>query len=119
MKNDPLPALDKHDEIRRQLLPYCRFQTGEIWEDPLLGHKIACGDATDHTWITSLMNGEQADLAIHDPPYNHVAFGVKELADFVSWCKQWVAITASALKQNASLYVWLGADQKKWLSTFA
>lgn len=41
---------------------------GDIW---VCGpHKIICGDSTDLNVWDSLMNGERADAAITDPPYN-------------------------------------------------
>jgi site-specific DNA-methyltransferase (adenine-specific) len=58
------------------------------------------------------MDGATATLAIHDPPYNLVAFEQRELAEYIEWCRQWVEQTASILAPDSSLYVWLGADQK-------
>ena len=41
---------------------------GDIW---ILGrHRLMCGDSTKQKDIETLMNGEQADLVITDPPYN-------------------------------------------------
>ncbi len=59
------------------------------------------------------MNGHKASLAIHDPPYNLVAFETRSVAEFISWCKGWIGITSSALADDSSLYVWLGADQRE------
>ena len=58
------------------------------------------------------MGGEQAQLAIHDPPYNLVAFQQRSIVEFVNWCKKWIVHTDAVLTPDASLYVWLGADQK-------
>jgi DNA modification methylase len=41
---------------------------GDIW---LLGeHRLLCGDALNQSLYSSLMNGQMADLAFTDPPYN-------------------------------------------------
>jgi site-specific DNA-methyltransferase (adenine-specific) len=57
------------------------------------------------------MDGRIASLAIHDPPYNLVAFDERSSSKYTAWCKQWVATSDRSLNVNASLYVWLGADQ--------
>jgi site-specific DNA-methyltransferase (adenine-specific) len=59
-----------------------------------------------------LMGGAFSKLAIHDPPYNLVAFEVRGLGEFIDWCKSWVRNSSSSLADDASMYVWLGADQK-------
>lgn len=51
-------------------------------------------------------------LAIQDPPYNLVAFEERGLQEYISWCERWVNVTLTCLADNASLYVWLGADQR-------
>ncbi len=111
MKNLPLPRLDQHPELRKHLLKYCRLQAGEIWLDPLGKHRIGCLDAANVSHIQELMAEERAALAIHDSPYNLVAFEERELAKYIAWCKQWVENSDAALSENSSLYVWLGADQ--------
>lgn len=111
MQNNPLPRLDLHPEIRQQLLPYCRLQVGEIWDDPLGKHRVACGDATHSAMVMQLAFDLAPTLAIHDPPYNLVAFDMRGIDEFIAWCRQWVANTTQVLHHDASLYVWLGADQ--------
>jgi site-specific DNA-methyltransferase (adenine-specific) len=112
MKNFPLPRLDNNPELRSHLLTYCRLQQGDIWIDPLGKHRIGCLDAADVDATERLMAGNRATLALQDPPYNLVAFEHKALSDYIAWCKRWVCNTELALKDNASFYVWLGADQK-------
>ncbi len=111
MKKIPLPRLDRHPELRSHLLQYCRLQPGEIWIDPQHQHRVACLDAACHADTHRLMAGHCATLAIHDPPYNLVAFEQTDLDQFIAWCKQWVDTTHTVLSDDASLYVWLGADQ--------
>ena len=57
------------------------------------------------------MDGDRASLAIHDPPYNLVAFQERRIGEFIAWCKIWVKNALDWMAPDASFYVWLGADQ--------
>ncbi|MEJ5263573.1 MAG: site-specific DNA-methyltransferase, partial [Ignavibacterium sp.] len=83
-----------------------------IWIDKKSGHRIGCGNATDKNFVKKLFNKDKATLAIHDPPYNFIAFQKSDVQHFIEWSKQWIEITYEQLKKNSSLYIWLGADQK-------
>lgn len=111
MHNNPLPRLDSSPEIRERLLPHCRLQPGDVWVDNIRGHRVGCLDAADSRAVRNLMTGEFAQLAVHDPPYNMAAFERRSITAYVEWCRRWVEITDAALGPDASLYVWLGADQ--------
>lgn len=111
MKNNPLPRLDEESELRDRLLPHCGLSPGDIWEDPEGKHRVACVDATDDTQISELLGSEVATLAIQDPPYNLVAFERRSVEEFIEWCQRWVKTTISHFCSDASLYVWIGADQ--------
>jgi site-specific DNA-methyltransferase (adenine-specific) len=111
MKNNPLPRLDNDPQVRQRLLPFCRLRCGEIWEDPEGRHRIGCCDAGNAEQTARLLGSSQATLAIHDPPYNLVAFDLRSVGEFIDWCRKWVRNTTNSLAANASLYVWLGADQ--------
>ena len=111
MHNNPLPRLDSSPDIRQQLLPHCRLRPGEIWIDDVRGHRVACLDAADREAVRTMMADESAQLAIHDPPYNLAAFERRSIASYIEWCRHWVELTYTILADNASLYVWLGADQ--------
>lgn len=111
MKNNPLPRLDDASALREQLLPFCRLQAGEVWHDPLGQHKIGCLDAADNQAIKSFFDGVAATLAVHDPPYNLIAFQEAEVSQYIQWSRQWVANSLDTLAADSSFYVWLGADQ--------
>jgi len=111
MKNFSIPRLDQSLPLHDYLLKYCRLSHGEIWLDPQGKHKIGCLDATDKNGIKSLMGESKAILAIQDPPYNLIAFEQRQLDEYIDWCKQWISTTNFALANDASLYIWLGADQ--------
>lgn len=112
MKNNPLPRLDDNEEVREKLLQYCRLKPGDIWEDPEGNHRVGCLDAANEEHVERLHCGVSAQLAIHDPPYNLVAFEERRLHEFIVWCEQWIRNTVSRLSNDSSLYIWLGADQK-------
>src|SRR3989442_1203476 len=111
MKNNPLPRLDTSSAIRQALLQFCRLKVGDVWEDAQSGHKVGCLDAASADQVAYLMSGQKATLAIHDPPYNLVAFDDRPLCQFIGWCEKWVRNTERILSPDSSLYVWLGADQ--------
>ena len=107
----PLPRIDQDKKLHDLLLPYCRLKKGEIWEDETGKYKVGCLDASNESDIKKLFGKEKASLAIHDPPYNFVAFQKREVDGFIDWCKLWIENTYNILKKNSSLYIWLGADQ--------
>jgi DNA modification methylase len=41
---------------------------GDVWT--LGNHRLLCGDSTNLTHVQRLMNSEEADLVVTDPPYN-------------------------------------------------
>jgi len=118
MVNFPIPRIDTDKKFRSLLLKYCRIKPGDIWVDPEGKHKIACIDATDTASIKQLMGRKKAVLAIHDPPYNFIAFKEEQVQKFISWCEKWIENTFNSLSEDSSLYVWLGADQKKNFEPF-
>ncbi|MCY3626613.1 MAG: site-specific DNA-methyltransferase [Gammaproteobacteria bacterium] len=111
MKNNPLPRLDTSPELKEKLLSYCRLRKGEVWIDPVRGHRVGCLDATIPEHLSLIMAQELAQLAIHDPPYNLAALEIRDLEDYIKWSRIWVSNTWSMLDENSALYIWLGADQ--------
>ncbi len=111
MNNNPLPRLDSSPELRKRLLPYCRLKLGDVWIDPVRGHRVGCLDASNTQHVVGIMADEPAQLAVQDPPYNVAAFERMSLKEYMHWCQTWVSITSEILDDDASLYVWLGADQ--------
>jgi DNA modification methylase len=111
MVNFPLPRIDSDSFLHSLLLKYCNFTEGDIWEDPEGKHRIGCMDASDEKAVANLLNKNKSSLAVHDPPYNFVAFNQLELENFIEWSRQWIKNTYDFLLTDSSLYVWLGADQ--------
>ena len=113
MLKHPLPRLDRDEEMRRRLLPFCRLQPGEIWRDPLGLHRVGCLDASSPKDVLSLCGNRRGVLAIHDPPYNFIGFQSQQVEEFVQWCRRVVDVTEELLRDDSSLYLWSGADQKQ------
>ena len=105
MKNAPLPSLDKHPEIRERLLPHCRLSRGQVWVDPTGRHRVACIDAANASEVERLFGGDRATLAVHDPPYNLVAFERRSIDEYISWCRCWIDRTVAHLAADAAVYV--------------
>lgn len=57
---------DDFDEKKHDIQARCEL--GDIWK--LGEHRLMCGDSTDLETVKVLMDGEQADLLLTDPPYN-------------------------------------------------
>ena len=119
MATEPLPRLDSDTEIRKELLTHCRLKPGEIWEDPVRGHKVGVLDATCPDEISEIMGHKKTKLALNDPPYN-VSVGNKatqnlsklSLAEYMEFSRRWVENTIDILDEDSHFYAWLGADQK-------
>ncbi len=119
MNNFPLPRIDTDVQLRNLLLPYSRLGKGDVWEDKLHQHKVGCLDAADESSVQKLLSDNKAVLAIHDPPYNFVAFEERNVKEFVDWCRLWIKNSYDFLADNSSLYIWLGADQNNNFQPFA
>ncbi|MYE90464.1 site-specific DNA-methyltransferase [Candidatus Poribacteria bacterium] len=119
MATEPLPRLDSDTEIRKNLLTYCRLKPGDVWADPLRGHRVGVLDATCPKAIAKIMGGKKAKVAVNDPPYN-VSVGNKttqnlnklNLVEYMEFSRHWVENTIEILDENSHFYAWLGADQK-------
>jgi len=118
MLEEKLERIDGNGKLRNELLPYCRLKYGQIWEDPICGHKVACMDAANETHVELLLGNGRAVLAIQDPPYNVAVGSVISVnlsrvpvEDYIKWSRTWISNTSRILAADASLYVWLGADQ--------
>jgi DNA modification methylase len=114
---EQLPRLDSHGKIYRKIRPYCRLDYGQIWEDPVKGHRIGVLDAVKRDDLTNLMKGNTCPLIIADPPYNVVVGGKNtehlskiSLDDYLSFSNSWIQNVIKVMAENAHLYIWLGAD---------
>jgi site-specific DNA-methyltransferase (adenine-specific) len=115
---EKLTRLDIDEELRKKILPYCRLQKGEIWKDPKGKHKVGVLDATSIENNKKLFGKEKARLVINDPPYNVVVGNSNtqnlskiDIDKYIEFSRKWVSNVILILNTDASLYIWLGADQ--------
>lgn len=120
MPVEPFGRLDDDIELRKRLLPLCRLRYGEVWEDMRCGHKVGVLDATKLSEVAAFFEDQKVSLAIQDPPYNVVVGNENtsslfkcSLENYVMFSRKWVECVLSVLADDASLYLWLGADQKE------
>ena len=90
---------------------------GDLW---LLGkHRLVCGDSTEEETFKLLMDGEQADLVITDPPYNVDYEGKAgkiqndNLPDreFETFLSKAFDEMHNVMKPGASFYIWFGETE--------
>ncbi len=114
-----LERLDFNDELKRKILPLCRLDKGQIWQDPVRGHKVGVLDATDSHCVEKIMGDEKAKLIVNDPPYN-VAVGnantdnlfKMNLKKYLDFSKSWIQNAIGIMDKDAHLYIWMGTDYK-------
>lgn len=117
-KTEALGRLDGDESLRRAILPRCRLQRGDVWVDPVRGHRVGVCDATDAHAVARLFDGARARTVINDPPYNVLvgrkrksdALGKTDLAGYLSFSRSWVENAVECMVDDADLFVWLGAD---------
>lgn len=115
---EKLSRLDVDEKLRKKVLPHCRLKEGEMWEDPEGKHKLGVLDATSLNDTKKLFGKKKAQLVINDPPYN-VAVGNAntqnlsrvDINEYINFSRKWVSNVLSIVDYDASLYIWLGADQ--------
>lgn len=117
---EPIPRIDTNPELYARLKQLARLDPGEIWEDPRRGHRVGVVDATDTTGLARLVDGRRPGMAVQDPPYNFAVGGssspglfATELEHYLAFTREWVANTVDLLADDAHLYIWLGADQRR------
>lgn len=114
---EQLPRLDTHPKLRARVLPWCRLRYGQVWEDPLCGHRVGVLDATQRADVCKIMGAEKTSLIINDPPYN-VKVGNGDspnlskvaLDTYLDFSRRWIQNALDIMALDAHLYVWIGAD---------
>jgi site-specific DNA-methyltransferase (adenine-specific) len=115
-----IQRIDLSKELREKLLQYCRLSYGEVWQDPVFGHRVGVLDATIPEDVRKIVGEEKARLVVNDPPYN-VAVGNAntsalfklQLDQYLEFSRKWVKNTVGILDEDAHLYIWLGLDYRE------
>ena len=99
-------------DVDTELKQPCFSKLGDIW---CLGkHRVICGDSTGEEVYTKLMDGQQANLVLTDPPYN---VDVEETAgkimndnmgdtEFYNFLLSTYRCMHANLADDGSIYVW-------------
>ena len=114
-----LKRLDLYGELREKILPLCRLGYGEIWKDPVNGHRVGVLDAQKLDHVKKIMGDEEAKLVVNDPPYN-VAVGNANTANlfkidlekYLEFSEKWVRNAIAIMDKDAHFYIWIGADYR-------
>jgi hypothetical protein len=111
--------IDLDQQTRERVLPLCRLGYGEIWEDPVSGHRIGVLDATKLDDVKEIMRGEDTPLIINDPPYNVEVGNANthslskiNLETYLDFSRKWVSNAMTVMESDAHFYVWMGTDYK-------
>ena len=114
-----LKRLDFNGELKQKILPLCRLKAGEIWEDPVKGHRVGVLDATNKSDLERIVGTQKAKLVVNDPPYNIVVGNANSinlfkirLEEYLNFSEKWVENVINIMEENAHLYIWMGADYK-------
>lgn len=110
--NEPTVQEDDFDEERDTVSDICK--KGDVWQ---LGvHRLMCGDSTSSEDVAVLMDGEQANMLLTDPPYN-VNYGSKDGRDIendnFTKDEEFQNFVTSALA-NANVYLSAGGAFYIW-----
>ncbi|MEW6687093.1 MAG: hypothetical protein AB1393_12970 [Candidatus Edwardsbacteria bacterium] len=107
-----LRRLDLYGELREKVLPLCRLKYGQVWKDPVRGHRVGILDAAKMEDVKKITGDEKARLVINDPPYN-VAVGNANtnalfkinIKNYLDFSEKWVQNAIAILDRDAHLYI--------------
>lgn len=112
-----LPRLDLYPDLRERLLPLCRLKAGDIWIDPVAGHRVGVLDATRAEDVFRIMGKGKTSLIISDPPYNIKVGNANtsnlakiDIDEYINFSRRWVKNALAILAEKAHFYIWMGAD---------
>lgn len=95
-----------------------KSKPGEIYQ--LGSHRLMCGDSTKASDVAKLMNGEEADLVVTDPPYNVAIENSKGMTiendnmaseQFQEFLTAAFENMNNSLKKGGAFYVWFASRE--------
>jgi site-specific DNA-methyltransferase (adenine-specific) len=114
-----LKRLDSDRQMRESVLPLCRLSYGEVWEDPVAGHRVGVLDATKLEDVRAMVGNERTPLIINDPPYNVKVGNANtknlskiDIESYLEFSRKWVGNAIEIMASNAHFYAWIGTDYK-------
>ncbi len=116
---EQVKRIDLDQQTREKILPLCRLGYGEMWQEPIHGHRVGVFDASKPDDVKKLMRGDKTHLVINDPPYNVEVgnantFNLSKtsLEAYLDFSRQWVRSALDVMEPDAHLYVWMGTDYR-------
>ena len=111
-------AQDDNFDVTANTPKKATSRDGDIYR--LGEHRLICGDSTKDMYIEALMDGEQADLLVTDPPYNvnyeakrHEKIANDNMADaaFLAFLVDTFKNANDVMKPGAAFYIWHADNQ--------
>lgn len=121
-EGDAEPQIDRAEELNK----VWQVQPGDVWQ--IGEHRLVCGDCTDPAVVAKVMQGEKADFAFTDPPYNvGIDYGQetddeKDDAEYIAWSNAWFSVCESISPAIAftpgavNVWMWAKIKNPKWMA---
>lgn len=118
--NDTLEATEDDFDVDKELekIEEPITQLGDVW---ILGkHRLLCGDSTQKGAVAQLMNNQEADIVLTDPPYNvnvENSKGMKIKNDnmdnesFREFLTKSFKNLSEVLKSGGAFYIWFASRE--------
>lgn len=115
LPEDEDPVVITEDDYDKPLPEEPKSKLGDIYQ--LGRHRLMCGDSTSVLEVEKLMDGEQADLLVTDPPYNvdyqggtsdQLKIQNDSMSDgaFLDFLRDAFFCANSVMKPGAAFYIW-------------
>ena len=114
-----LKRLDLEGDLHKKVQAHCRLKYGDVWEDPVSGHRVGVLDATRVDDVKKIAGKSRAKVIVNDPPYNVVvgrsntrSLSKVSLAEYLEFSRAWISNAREIMHDNTHLFIWIGADYR-------